>query len=83
MTSHYGQGLDYLHNSPIAFHGRLFVNNCVVDARWIVKLTDFGLNPILNHMKEQNSIELPEEEEEVDSKAFSHTNISLLYVVNI
>ncbi|CAD5119279.1 DgyrCDS7907 [Dimorphilus gyrociliatus] len=40
------KGLDYLHNSPINFHGRLKSENCVVDTRWTVKITDFGLDYI-------------------------------------
>lgn len=32
----------YLHNSPIKFHGNLKSRNCVVDSRWVLKLTDFG-----------------------------------------
>lgn len=37
------QGVIYLHESPIRFHGSLCTSNCLVDSRWVVKLTDFGL----------------------------------------
>lgn len=33
----------YLHGSPIKFHGRLKSSNCVVDCRFVLKITDFGL----------------------------------------
>ena len=33
----------YLHNSPMRVHGRLTSRNCVVDARWVLKLTDYGV----------------------------------------
>ncbi|KAF8360785.1 hypothetical protein PRIPAC_87708, partial [Pristionchus pacificus] len=36
-------GLEYLHNSDIGCHGRLKSSNCLVDARWMVKLSSFGL----------------------------------------
>lgn len=37
------QGMIYLHESPVKFHGALHTANCLVDSRWVVKLTDFGL----------------------------------------
>lgn len=33
----------YLSASPVKSHGRLKSSNCVVDNRWTLKLTDFGL----------------------------------------
>ncbi|XP_074036399.1 guanylate cyclase 32E isoform X2 [Leptinotarsa decemlineata] len=37
------RGIIYLHDSPVRFHGALNTSNCLVDARWVVKLADFGL----------------------------------------
>ncbi|KRT86564.1 Adenylate and Guanylate cyclase [Oryctes borbonicus] len=37
------RGMIYLHESPIRFHGSLHTANCLVDSRWVVKLSDFGL----------------------------------------
>ncbi|KAH8318573.1 hypothetical protein KR067_011793 [Drosophila pandora] len=37
------RGVIYLHESPVRFHGALCTSNCLVDSRWVVKLTDFGL----------------------------------------
>ncbi|XP_030761658.1 guanylate cyclase 32E [Sitophilus oryzae] len=37
------RGMIYLHDSPIRFHGALHSSNCLVDSRWVVKLSDFGL----------------------------------------
>lgn len=37
------QGMIYLHESPFRYHGALHTGNCLVDARWVVKLADFGL----------------------------------------
>ncbi|XP_071788472.1 atrial natriuretic peptide receptor 1-like [Asterias amurensis] len=38
------KGLSFLHNSELELHGRLRSSNCVVDSRFVVKLTDFGLH---------------------------------------
>lgn len=37
-------GLTYLHESDLKYHGNLKITNCVVDSRWVLKLSDFGLN---------------------------------------
>ncbi|XP_053384831.1 atrial natriuretic peptide receptor 1-like [Mercenaria mercenaria] len=37
------QGLEYLHKSAIRHHGNLRSSNCVIDNRWVCKLTDFGI----------------------------------------
>ena len=37
------QGIEYIHRSPIQFHGYLQSSTCYVDNRWNVKLGHFGL----------------------------------------
>jgi guanylate cyclase 2F len=37
------RGMRYLHQSPLRVHGSLTSRNCVVDARWVLKITDYGL----------------------------------------
>ncbi|XP_050310703.1 guanylate cyclase 32E [Anthonomus grandis grandis] len=37
------RGMIYLHDSPIRFHGGLHTGNCLIDSRWVVKLSDYGL----------------------------------------
>lgn len=37
------RGMRYLHSTAIRVHGSLSSRNCVVDARWVLKVTDYGL----------------------------------------
>ncbi|XP_048248100.1 guanylate cyclase 32E-like [Haliotis rufescens] len=38
------KGMVYLHQSDVGSHGDLKSSNCLVDSRWVVKISDFGLN---------------------------------------
>nr|KAG5687633.1 hypothetical protein BaRGS_008116 [Batillaria attramentaria] len=38
------RGMAYLHGTEIRSHGNLKSTNCVVDSRFVVKITDFGLH---------------------------------------
>nr|XP_046273133.1 atrial natriuretic peptide receptor 1 [Scatophagus argus]XP_046273134.1 atrial natriuretic peptide receptor 1 [Scatophagus argus] len=40
------KGMLFLHNSVIVSHGNLKSSNCVVDSRFVVKLTDYGLQSL-------------------------------------
>ncbi|KAJ7340164.1 hypothetical protein OS493_002892 [Desmophyllum pertusum] len=48
-------GMEYLHSVDIKFHGHLTSSNCVVDSRWILKITDHGLREFKSH-NEQLSV---------------------------
>ena len=48
--------MSYIHNSEIRIHGNLKSSNCVVDSRFVLKITDFGLRSL-------RSQGLPREEE--------------------
>jgi len=37
--------MEYIHKSQLKFHGRLKSTNCLLDGRWVIKITDFGLAP--------------------------------------
>ncbi|CAH2099363.1 unnamed protein product [Euphydryas editha] len=37
------RGMRYLHTSPLRVHARLTSRNCVVDSRWVLRITDYGL----------------------------------------
>lgn len=43
-VAHCLQGMTYLHSTEIRSHGNLKSTNCVVDSRFVVKITDFGLH---------------------------------------
>ncbi|XP_070568265.1 atrial natriuretic peptide receptor 1-like isoform X2 [Ptychodera flava] len=36
-------GMVFLHASPLRSHGRLKSSNCVIDSRWVCKITDYGM----------------------------------------
>ncbi|XP_053376167.1 atrial natriuretic peptide receptor 1-like [Mercenaria mercenaria] len=56
LTMDLVQGMIYIHNSKLSVHGRLKSSNCLVDNRWMLKITDFGLDRFLDH-NEQDSTE--------------------------
>ncbi|CAL8095033.1 unnamed protein product [Orchesella dallaii] len=37
------RGMRYLHSSMIRCHGFLNSHNCVIDSRWVLKITDYGM----------------------------------------
>src|SRR6266487_4286574 len=40
------EGMNFLHNSMLDYHGRLKSTNCVIDGRFMVKITDYGLRAL-------------------------------------
>ncbi|XP_023219698.1 atrial natriuretic peptide receptor 1-like [Centruroides sculpturatus] len=48
------KGMAYLHNSEIRSHGNLKSSNCVVDSRFVLKITDFGLHLLRTYDENEN-----------------------------
>ena len=46
------QGMAYLHGSEVRSHGNLKSTNCVVDGRFVLKITDFGLHSLRGNREE-------------------------------
>ncbi|KAL5019877.1 hypothetical protein ScPMuIL_002769 [Solemya velum] len=40
------EGMTYIHGGPLVCHGRLNSSNCVIDSRFVLKITDYGLRSI-------------------------------------
>lgn len=40
------QGMAYLHNSDVNVHGKLRSCNCLIDGRFVLKISDFGLRTL-------------------------------------
>ena len=56
--------MGYLHSiNEIKTHGNLKSSNCVVDSRFVLKLTDFGLHSLRGHGA-SNSNSLNEDEDD-------------------
>lgn len=51
------RGMIYLHESPLKYHGSLCSSNCLIDSRWVVKLSDFGLQAFKNGADEPSDVQ--------------------------
>ncbi|XP_063929420.1 atrial natriuretic peptide receptor 1 isoform X2 [Zophobas morio] len=51
------RGMNYLHNSVIKSHGALKSTNCLVDSRFVLKITDFGLHFLRKHSNDSDETE--------------------------
>ncbi|CAI9734495.1 atrial natriuretic peptide receptor 1-like [Octopus vulgaris] len=65
-------GMLYIHESFLKSHGRLKSTNCVVDRRWVVKITDYG--PSILRQKSDIEVE--------DHKALLWTAPEILRALN-
>lgn len=61
------QGMYYIHCSVLSSHGRLKSTNCLVDNRWVLKITDYGMNRFI----EETHFSEKEEQQYYKSRLFS------------
>lgn len=45
--------MSYLHSSEVRSHGNLKSSNCVVDSRFVLKITDFGIHRLREVCREE------------------------------
>ncbi|XP_065215329.1 guanylate cyclase 32E [Planococcus citri] len=65
------RGILYLHESPVHCHGNLKPSNCLVDSRWVLKLTDFGF-----HEFKKESEDYPHHFSQHDTYQLINDNVS-------
>lgn len=50
------EGMLFIHESSLIYHGSLKSFNCVIDSRLVVKITDIGLRTLRNLSKQNSGI---------------------------
>ncbi|GMT09323.1 hypothetical protein PFISCL1PPCAC_619, partial [Pristionchus fissidentatus] len=71
-------GLEYLHASPIAYHGSLTPWSCLIDRNWMVKLSDYGVAEPIERWEKNQWITVDELKSD-DDKSNAKQKTSALY----
>ncbi|KAG9065546.1 hypothetical protein KI688_001834 [Linnemannia hyalina] len=50
------RGMEFLHMSKIAFHGRLTSMNCLISSRWELKIAGYGLSELYRSQQEGSEV---------------------------
>ena len=70
--------MNYLHHSPFGSHGHLSSSNCVVDNRWVCKITDYGCA----NFKARHVPKLPENQQ-YESKRSLPFNVGMVMLLGV
>uniref|UniRef100_A0A8R1II43 guanylate cyclase n=1 Tax=Caenorhabditis japonica TaxID=281687 RepID=A0A8R1II43_CAEJA len=54
------KGLQYLHKSPVGYHGYLQASTCLIDINWVLKLTLYGVSNFICDNLDTKSIKSDE-----------------------
>lgn len=57
--------MSFLHESPLCSHGRLKSSNCLVDGRWTLKISDYGLTKLRKFSEQADDGEQTEKAQEI------------------
>ncbi|CAI5448960.1 unnamed protein product [Caenorhabditis angaria] len=71
-------GLEYLHASPIGYHGSLTPWCCLIDRNWMIKLSDYGIANPLERWEKQGAINITAVKD-ADDKSQASQFTSVLY----
>uniref|UniRef100_A0A0N5BGH1 Guanylate cyclase n=1 Tax=Strongyloides papillosus TaxID=174720 RepID=A0A0N5BGH1_STREA len=71
-------GLEYIHLSPVQYHGSLTPWACLIDRNWTVKLTDYTIANLVEKWTKQSAID-PEAIKDGENKAAAMQKTYILY----
>lgn len=75
------RGMIYLHESPLRYHGTLCTSNCLIDSRWVVKLSDFGLHAFKKGLEDTPDVQAMASKCQSKAYTFFYSQL-ILYIMS-